>query len=85
MNEKGRDIRDIIKELSQVYYIEKLNGISHIRVSRREEHSNPRHKLLDLYPLAQRWHDVRNITRGNYTDMVDFINKFFTQNEIKKS
>ena len=32
---------------------------------------------LDIYPQNKRYHDIKNNKRGDYKDMIKFVNKFF--------
>jgi hypothetical protein len=34
-------------------------------------------EILDVYPVNQRWHDIKANERGSYYDIFDFVKKFF--------
>ena len=33
--------------------------------------------MLDIYPQNKRYHDIKNNKRGDYNDMIKFVNNFF--------
>lgn len=46
-------------------------------VERKTDYQYRINGILDIYPQNQRYHDIRKNKRGDYKEMIKFVNNFF--------
>lgn len=72
--ERDSRIRPIIEnkleKLSKKYSVEK-----------KTEYQYRINEVLDIYPQNQRYHDIKKNKRGDYQNMIKFVNNFFRKEE----
>lgn len=79
--EHRHDKQNWSKELLEAWCIEndvEMRGIAayQFRLFKTVLHGD---KKIDIYPQRQKWHNLKNNTRGKYKDLIAFVTDHFNQ------
>ena len=87
MREKKRqhphDKQNWSKELLDQWCLE--NGVELRTIAEYQFRLTKKEKKIDIFPQSQRWHNLKNNTRGRYRELIGFVNgHFLIENNTQK-
>lgn len=84
MNEAGKEHRtdkqNWSRELLEHWCLE--NGVEMKAIADWQFRLQRKDRKIDIYPQRQKWHNLKNNSRGKYKDLISFIAQHFNNTHI---